>query len=539
MNLEYALNHPNVCAEQPVEDCGIIVFGASGDLVHRKLIPALYGLALRRLLPPRFYILGFARSEMTDEVFRERMREAITDAHGEQPADTLNAFLAMCRYTSGSYDDPAAYEKLAGRCSVCDLDFDSSGNRLFYLALPPELHPEVVERLAQAGMTSEGQDHKPWARVVFEKPFGHDLQSALRLDARLGKVLAPHQIFRMDHYLGKETVQSVLMFRFANAIFEPLWNRSYIDHIQISALESIGVEHRGGYYDKAGCLRDMFQNHMLQMLAITAMEPPISFQAERVREERTKLLRSIRPWPEDDPANWIVRGQYMAGPPNILPNTLPNTQTGTRTAHPALPDYRRERGVAQDSETETYVAARLLIDNWRWQGVPFYLRSGKGLQRKVSEIAVTFKRVPYSMFGMTSKAQMPANVLVLKIQPDEGIDLTIQTKPPGPKSCMSSMSLSFKYQEVFGVTPPNAYERLLLDCMQGDRTLFWSSEGVEAAWRLIDPVLDMWRRRPERCPLHRYPAGSWGPEAADALLVNAGHRWRRPPEMAGTHTAFF
>ncbi len=519
MDTPFSLGQPNVCAEAPVENCGIVVFGASGDLVQRKLIPALYGLFRRHMLPARFYILGFARSAMTDEMFRERMRTAITEACGEQNADTLNSFLAMCRYVSGDYNELAAYEQLATRCSVCDMDFDSSGNRLFYLALPPELHPVVVERLSEAGMTGEGHDGRPWARVVFEKPFGHDLASAVTLDNRLSRALEPHQIFRMDHYLGKETVQSILMFRFANAIFEPLWNRRYIDHVQITAAESIGVEHRGGYYDHAGCLRDMFQNHMLQMLAITAMEPPTSFQAEQVREERTKLMRSIRPWPVDELGDWIVRGQYAAS---------------QDAAISPLPDYRQEAGVAGDSATETYVAARMLIDNWRWQGVPFLLRSGKGLRRKVSEIAVTFKRVPHSMFGMTSKTQMPANVLVLKIQPDEGIDLTIQTKQPGPKSCMSSMALSFKYQEVFGITPPNAYERLLLDCMQGDRTLFWSREGVEVAWQLIDPVLAAWTERPDLCPLFPYPAGSWGPEAADRMLAATGRRWRRPPEMAGT-----
>lgn len=519
METPFALSLPNVCAETPAENCGIVVFGASGDLVQRKLIPALYGLYRRNLLPPRFYILGFARSEMSDETFRERMRESILSTHGQEPADRLNTFLGMCRYASGDYNQLGDYEQLASRCSVCDADFDSSGNRLFYLALPPELHPSVVERLSEAGLTGEGRDGRPWARVVFEKPFGHDLASAQALDRRLTKTLNPAQIFRMDHYLGKETVQSILMFRFANAIFEPLWNRRYIDHIQITTAESIGVEHRGGYYDHAGCLRDMFQNHMMQLLAITAMEPPTSFQAERVLEERTKLMRAIRPWPVDDLGNWIVRGQYAANP----------------SAAASLPHYTMEKGVSPHSTTETYVAAKLLIDNWRWQGVPFMLRSGKGLHRKVSEIAVTFKRVPHPMFGMTSKSQMPANVLVLKIQPDEGIDLTIQTKQPGPKSCMSSMALSFKYQEVFGITPPNAYERLLLDCMQGDRTLFWSSEGVEAAWQLIDPVLKTWRDQPQVCPLHAYPAGSWGPDAADTLIRGIGRRWRRPPEMAGTH----
>lgn len=523
----FTLQQPNVCAEASAEDCGIVVFGASGDLVQRKLIPALYGLHLRNLLPSRFYILGFARSDMTDEQFRGRMREAITAAHAEHPAavtqEKLDAFVAMCRYVSGDYNDPRAYERLSMRCSTCDRDFDATGNRLFYLALPPDLHPVVTRRLAEADLTDEGPEGRPWARVVFEKPFGHDLASALHLDSLLGRTLAPSQIFRMDHYLGKETVQSVLMFRFANAIFEPLWNRRYIDHVQITTAESLGVEHRGGYYDSAGCLRDMFQNHMLQMLAITAMEPPASFQAESVRDERVKLMRSLRPWPGGDAGgelcNWVVRAQYEAAPGGA--------------SH--LPDYRNEPGVAPDSVTETYVAAKVLIDNWRWQGVPFMLRSGKALHRKVTEIAVTFRRVPHVLFGLSSKAEMPANVLVLKIQPDEGIDLTIQAKQPGPKSCMSTMALSFKYKDIFGVTPPDAYERLLLDCMQGDRTLFWSREEVEAAWSLIDPVLGEWATHPQRCPLHTYPVGSWGPQAADALMRSIGARWRRPPEMGGTH----
>lgn len=508
-----------ICSESVPSNCGIVIFGASGDLVRRKLLPALFGLYVRKLLPEKFYILGFARTEMPDDAFRELVSEAVLSVHGEQHRGLLTEFLAMCRYVAGDYNDLSAYDQLSTRCSMCDKDFDSSGNRLFYLALPPQLHPAVVRRLSEAGLTNEGRNEEPWARVIFEKPFGHDLASALHLDDELQAVLAPQQIFRMDHYLGKETLQSILMFRFANAIFEPLWNRRYIDHVQITVAESVGVEHRGSYYDGAGCLRDMFQNHMLQILALVAMEPPISFQADAVRDERVKLMRSIRPWPEKLLHKWIIRGQYQAGNAN-----------GKNVA-----GYREEPSVAPDSITETYVAAKVLIDNWRWQGVPFFIRTGKRMPKKVSEIAVTFKRVPYSMFGMTSKNQMPANVLVFRIQPDEGIDLSIQAKQPGPKSCMSSMSMSFDYRDVFNVTPPDAYERLLLDCMQGDRTLFWSREGVTTAWELIDPVLEHWEQHPERSPLHPYEAGSWGPEAAEGLIQSANRRWRKPPENFRTH----
>ncbi|MGX7950404.1 glucose-6-phosphate dehydrogenase [Oleidesulfovibrio alaskensis] len=500
-----------MCEETPPEPCGMVIFGASGDLVARKLLPALFGLFRRGLLPERFFMLGFARTPMTDDDFRGKVRESILAAH-PQGAGQLDDFLALCRYTYGDYDDPAAYTNLALCSSECVMDYHAAENLLFYLALPPHLHAGVVRHLHGAGLTAEGENGSPWRRVVFEKPFGHDLASALELDSRLCSVLRQEQIFRMDHYLGKETVQSILMFRFANAIFEPLWNRGYVDHVQITVAESLGIEHRGAYYDSAGCLRDMFQNHMMQMLALVAMEPPTSFDPERVRDERVKLLHSIRPWTADDMRHWVVRGQY--------------TQGVTAEGAP-LAGYRHEPRVAEGSTTETYVAARLFIDNWRWQGVPFFLRSGKRMPRKVSEIAVTFRRVPHSMFGMHSKSEMPANVLVLKIQPEEGIDLHIQAKQPGPKSCMATMALAFKYREIFGINPPDAYERLLLDCMLGDRTLFWSREGVEASWRLITPVLDTWCDNPQTSPLHQYTAGTWGPEAAQRMISAAGRQWRR------------
>lgn len=509
----------NSCEELTPEGCGIIIFGASGDLVYRKLIPALYNLYIRNLMPTKFYILGFARTEMTDEDFKERIRRALIDAHEENDKQVIESFLTQCRYTSGEYNDIEAYRRLQKKAAGCDCDFSKKENKLFYLALPPQLHPIVVSRLSQSGLTMEGDNENPWARVVFEKPFGHDLKSALELDKHLTSMLNPSQIFRIDHYLGKETVQSILMLRFANIMFEPLWNQRYIDNIQITVAESVGVEHRGGYYEKAGCLRDMFQNHMLQMLSLVTMEPPTRFEAEHVQNERVKLLKAIRPWSERTLKDNIVRAQYTAG--KINDNDVQ--------------DYHDEPSIASDSTTETFVGMKLYIDNWRWQDVPIYLRSGKRLNMRESEVAVTFKRVPHSLFGFESQHEMPANILVMKIQPNEGVDLTIHTKQPGPKACMASLSLSFKYAEVFDTVPQDAYERLLLDCMLGDRTLFLSRRGVEAAWKVIDPVLNFWRDHPEEAPLHTYKAGSWGPKASDDLLLRSGHLWRNLPEEQGTH----
>ncbi len=507
------------CEEQKPEGCGIIIFGASGDLVYRKLLPSLFNLYLRELMPSKFYILGFARTEMSDEDFRERVREALGNAHEDTKGEILDSFLSQCRYTSGDYSDIEAYRRLQKKASGCENDFSKKENKLFYLALPPQLHPTVVSRLSQSGLTMEGENEDPWARVVFEKPFGHDLQSALELDKHLTSMLKPSQIFRIDHYLGKETVQSILMLRFANIMFEPLWNQRYIDNIQITVAESVGVEHRGGYYEGAGCLRDMFQNHMLQMLSLVTMEAPTRFEAEYVQGERVKLLKAIRPWSERTLKDNIVRAQYAAG----------------KIDEKSVQGYQDEPNIAPDSTTDTFVSMKLYIDNWRWQDVPIYMRSGKRLNMRESEVAVTFKRVPYSLFGFESQHEMPANILVMKIQPDEGVDLTIHTKQPGPKACMASLSLSFKYDEVFDTAPQDAYDRLLLDCMLGDRTLFLTREGVEAAWKVVDPVLNFWRDHPEKAPLHPYKAGSWGPKASDDLLLRSGHLWRNPPDEHGTH----
>lgn len=507
------------CKERTPDNCGIIIFGASGDLVNRKLLPALFNLFTRGLMPEEFYILGFARTPLSDEQFRGRIEKALTHDREHVSTNLVSDFLKKCRYVAGDYTDAEAYKRLRKKASICDCDAGSKENKLFYLALPPQLHPVVVSRLSESSLTVEDDQEKPWARVVFEKPFGHDLRSALELDNHLTAMLKPSQIYRIDHYLGKETVQSILMLRFANIMFEPLWSQRYIDNIQITVAESVGVEHRAGYYEHAGCLRDMFQNHMLQMLSLVTMEPPTRFEAEYVQDERVKLLKAIRPWDDRTLRDNIIRAQYDTG--------KVNDQT--------VNAYREEQQIASDSTTETFVSMKLYIDNWRWQGVPIYLRSGKRLAMRESEVAITFKRVPHSLFGFSSQHEMPANILVMIIQPDEGVDLTIHTKQPGPKSCMASLSLSFKYEEVFDIVLPDAYERLLLDCMLGDRTLFLSRKGVAAAWAVIDPILNFWRDHPDKAPLHTYPSGSWGPEASDDLLLRNGHRWRNPPYEHSTH----
>jgi glucose-6-phosphate 1-dehydrogenase len=502
--------------EQRPQPCGIVVFGALGDLSHRKLLPSIAQLHARGLLPERYFVLGMGRETGAGAAskFQDRVGEAARAAG--LGATECKAFIERCSYGGGELTQPDFYRDLALRLADLDARHEAGGRHLYYLALPPALHATVVEGLGAVGLTAENRDGERWNRVVIEKPFGRDLATARELDRRLKAVLREHQIFRIDHYLGKETVQNIVMFRFANRLFEPLWNQEHVDHVQITVAETLGVEERAAYYERAGCLRDIFQNHMLQMLALVAMEPPAVFEANRYRDEKVKVLRSLRPLPADPEAldRLIVRAQYGPG----------------RIEGKAVPGYREEPGVARESWTETYVAAKLMIDNWRWSGVPFYLRSGKRLARKASEIAVFFRPVPHSMFAplLTDGAAM--NTLVITVQPEEGISLTVEAKRPGTRADLGSLRLHFDYRSAFGGEPPEAYERLLHDCMLGDQMLFVRTDDVDASWSLVTNVLESWDRGAAcaRCILDSYPAGSWGPRTAEKLLAADAREWRTP-----------
>ncbi|MBN2289356.1 MAG: glucose-6-phosphate dehydrogenase [Candidatus Glassbacteria bacterium] len=497
------------CVESRLEPCSLVIFGASGDLTVRKLVPALLSIFQRGLQPEEFFILGCARSRMTDEQFRGKLRlELKQQADGPAGAMT-DIFLKRCYYLAGDYPELEFYSTLGKKLEELEKRHSGPGNRIYYLSTPPALFEVIVSRLGALGMTAEPGDGSRWVRVVVEKPFGRDLPSAMELDTRLARVLKENQVYRIDHYLGKETVQNLLMFRFANVVFEPIWNRRYVDNVQITVAETLGVEHRAGYFEQAGQLRDMFQNHMMQMLALVAMEPPSSFDADRVRDEKVKLLRSVRPFDAGELGRSVVRGQY--GPGSV---------GGT-----GVPGYCQEEGVSPESRVETYVAAKIMLDNWRWQGVPFYLRSGKRLARRVSEIAVTFKTVPHLMFTEVNPEHLMSDVLVLNIQPEEGVSLTVQAKRPGPKVQMTPLTLDFHYRSVFGRSLPDAYERLLMDCISGDQTLFIRHDEVAAAWGLLTPVLEAWEEQQARPAL--YPAGGWGPGEADDLPAADNRSWRR------------
>jgi glucose-6-phosphate 1-dehydrogenase len=493
--------------------CVLVIFGASGDLTKRKLIPALYNLALEKRLPERFAVVGYARSEMTHEAFREAMREATKEFSrtGLKDEALWEQFASTLYYVSGSYDGADGYQKLKEFVDGFDRGSRVLPVRVFYLAIPPDLYGAVIERVAAAGLAAKESDGEPRTRVVIEKPFGTDLQSARELNHRLHEGLDEKQIYRIDHYLGKETVQNIMVFRFANSVFEPIWNRRYVDHVQITAAETVGVENRGGYYDHAGVVRDMFQNHLLQLLCMTAMETPVGLDAEAVRDEKSKLLRSVRRIAPEEVSGAAVRGQY--GP-------------GLIDGKPVV-GYRQEPGVAPNSTTPTYAAMRLFVDNWRWEGVPFYLRSGKRLAKRVTEIAIEFKRPPMLLFKTYAVENVNPNVLVLRIQPDEGVSLTFQVKPPGHDMIIKPLSLEFKYEQAFGSSPPEAYETLLEDCIEGDSTLFTRHDWVELAWALMDPIIQVWDlSKPRNFP--NYAAGTWGPKEADEFIEHEGRRWRRP-----------
>ena len=499
-----------VCAETAAPPTAMVVFGASGDLVRRKLLPSLLQIQQRDLLSDRFCLLGCGRTEYTDEQFRQMIRAALQEHAADVSPEAVTTFVEKLYYLSGDYADARTYEQIKERLAELRQKHDVDGCNLFYLSVPPVLYATIIEHLGAAGL-SRGDDPEceKRARLVVEKPFGRDLASAAELNETVSRWFDETQVYRIDHYLGKETVQNIMIFRFANAIFEPVWNRNHIDNVQITIAETLGVEHRASYYDKSGALRDMFQNHVLQMMALIAMEPPISFHADHIRDEKAKLLRSIRPFQTDVWNKSFVRGQY--GPGRI------NAQQVT--------SYRSEKGVDPDSATETFVAARLFIDNWRWKDVPFYLRTGKRLAKKDTEIVVTFKQVPHSLFTSVGLGDMPPNILVFRIQPEEGISLRFQAKRPGSKMCMGTLDMSFSYQGVFGVELPESYQRLLLDCMLGDQTLFTRFDAVEVSWRLLTPVLNAWAA--DATGPAQYPAGAESFSQADALPASDGRRWHK------------
>ncbi len=506
-NISPLVDAPSIhCAEAPGAPCAIVLFGASGDLGRRKLIPSLAQLAQRGLLSRRFCLIGCGRSDMSDEVFRAKAVESIKNSAETITDDHLNAFVKSLSYVSGSYDDPEFYAQIEQKLTALSKEIDFDRKVIFYLSVPPMLYGTIADHIRMAGL-SDRDGSVPWhSHLVIEKPFGRDLDSARKLNDIISRSFDESETYRIDHYLGKETVQNILMFRFANAIFEPLWNRNHIDSIQLTISESLGVEHRGGYYDQSGALRDMFQNHMLQMLTLVAMEPPTSFAADRVRDEKLKLLRSIRPITAETVASDFLRAQY--GP----------NRKGTCAG------YRQENGVDPDSTTETFAAAKLFIDNWRWKGIPFYLRTGKLLASKNTEIAVYFKQVPHSLFASEGIDDIPPNELVMHIQPTEGISLQFQAKRPGSKLCMGTLNMAFNYEEVFGVNSPEAYQRLLLDCMTGDQTLFMRFDTLETTWKLLDPVLKAWEA--DKAPLPQYPAECQSFPEADKLIASTGHNWR-------------
>jgi glucose-6-phosphate 1-dehydrogenase len=489
--------------------CVMVIFGAAGDLTKRKLIPALCNLAREKLLAPQFALIGFSSGDITTEAFREQIgRDIKTFATSPVPQETVDWLLPRIYYLKAAFEDAGAYARLKELLVQVEKEHETHGNRFYYLAVAPRFFGEIVRQLGAAGLAAE-QNHQ-WSRVIIEKPFGRDLDTARALNAEIKQVLDEHQIYRIDHYLGKETVQNLMVFRFGNGIYEPIWNRRYIDHVQITAAETVGVEKRGGYYDSAGALRDMVPNHLFQLVSLTAMEPPISFQADAVRDEQAKVLRAIQPLAPEDVLTQAVRGQYGEG-----------VVDGERA-----PAYRAEPNVPADSPTDTFVALKLSIENWRWADVPFYLRTGKRLAQRVTEIAIQFRRAPFLLFRETTVDRLRRNRLVIHIAPDEGISLSFGAKVPGPVMQVGTVDMNFKYTDYFGSTPSTGYERLLYDCMIGDATLFQRADMVEAGWNVITPLLDVWKAlQPRSFP--NYPAGSWGPKEADELLARDGREWRK------------
>jgi glucose-6-phosphate 1-dehydrogenase len=496
--------------------CAVVIFGGSGDLARRKLMPALYNLAWERALPGGFAVVGVARGDQTDESFRAGMREAVTRFSRRRPIDEAlwTDFERGITFLRGAVSDSATFESLRKHLERVDNERGTRGNRLFYLAVPPSEFGPIIEGLRASRLvapTLRGHSDGVWTRIVLEKPFGHDLASAKGLNDGIASAFDESQVFRIDHYLGKETVQNLLVLRFANVLFEPVWGRQQVDHVQITVAEDIGVEGRGRFYEQTGVTRDIVENHLMQLLCLIAMEPPISLSADAVRDEKVKVLRSLRPMDASEVMRSVVRGQYVRG-----------VVHGEEVAA-----YRQEAEVSPESRVETYVAMRCFVDNWRWSGVPFYVRAGKRLARRVTEIAVVFHEIPRTLFRADGQSGITPNVLAVRIQPDEGIALRFISKEPGQQTVLRDVAMDFRYGMAFGSNTPEAYERLLLDAMRGDATLFTRRDEVEAQWEYMDRVLSAWSAEGAPPPVF-YPAGSWGPEQANDLLARDGRQWRKP-----------
>lgn len=506
------LNQPNGGRQNKVPDpCVMVIFGATGDLTSRKLIPALYNLLNNGQLPANFACVGFARRDKTDEMFRREMHNAVNEFSREKPIkdEVWKDFSNRLFYHRSEFDDDAGYESLNKYLADLDAKFDTKGNRVYYLSTQPSFFPMIIEKLYENNLLYDIALVKDrWSRVIVEKPFGHDLTSAIALQREITKYLDESQIYRIDHYLGKETVQNLLMFRFSNPIFESIWNNHYIDNVQITVAEDMGIGTRGRLWEEAGMLRDIVQNHMMQLLTLVGMEPPSSFKAEAIHNEKIKVMESIRHFPKNDIDNFIKRGQYG-----------PGVVDGEE-----VKGYREEDNVSPTSNVETYVALELFIDSWRWAGVPFFLRAGKRMPKRVTEIAITFKNAPGFLFQGTGR-KVESNVLVIRIQPNEGISLKMNCKVPGPNSPIQPVKMDFQYDSYFGAHSPEAYERLLCDCMSGDSTLFARVDEVLASWKLFTPVLDYWAKT-VKTEFPNYAAGTWGPEEVDKLFEKHGCHWK-------------
>lgn len=497
--------------EKVPDPCIMVIFGASGDLTKRMLVPSLFKLYKEKLVPENFTVVGYSRKEFTDEKFRELMKEADEefDKDKDFSEDAWNKFEKNIFYIQADFSDIASYDELKERLNSLDKERNIKGNRLLYMAVPPDALPEIIENIGKSGLNEEGDDS--WTRIILEKPFGYDLESAVELNKLVSKYFEEDQIYRIDHYLGKESVQNILVTRFANGIFEPLWNRNYVSYVEITSAESIGIENRGGYYDKSGALRDMVQNHLMHLLSYVAMEPPATFDSNSIRDESLKVFESLRQIKADDVESTVIRGQY----------------TESMVKGEKLNGYREEEGVAPDSRTETYIAMKFYIDNWRWGGVPFYIRAGKRLPTRVTEVVIHFKPTPYHLFKSEKDIAQSYNMLVIRIQPDEGILIKFAMKVPGTEFKVQNVNMDFHYKDLLNINLPSAYEKLLLDCMLGDSTLFIRADSVIACWKFVQPILEAWKKH-HVIKVFGYPAGTWGPECADDLITGKDFAWRYP-----------